>query len=126
MSWNSLPHSLTKERNNFLTLQVCHLFHSHAGGWVSNWKKALGGNIQVCRGCCGTLKTSDGLTLSLLKQSSSGELVTPKRESVCHWLSAFRLLSPASICSSLHIPQDVRSRLTTVHLCDLRQVFNLS
>ena len=59
--------------------------------------KFIKGNIRVCQGCRGSLKTSDGavpsppfdLTVARAEQrpfrDSSGDLITPKRPTVYHY-----------------------------------------
>ena len=59
--------------------------------------KLLAGNIRVCRGCRGSLRTTDGgvppSTYNLIIaraerctfRNTSGELITPRRETICHY-----------------------------------------
>lgn len=103
--------------------------------------KLLGGNIRVCRGCRGNLRTADGgippppydMIIARAERctfrNSSGELITPRRETVCHYhckVECLRAAEPGFVCSSLHIPQDIYRKLNPVHIQHLQQSFNIS
>ena len=103
--------------------------------------KFLGGNIRVCRGCRGNLRTADGgippppydMIIARAERctfrNSSGELITPRRETVCHYhckVECLRAAEPGFVCSSLHIPQDIYRKVNPVHIQHLQQSFNIS
>jgi hypothetical protein len=102
--------------------------------------KFLGGNIRVCRGCRGSLRTADSgippppfdLVIARAEhftfRNSSGELITPRRETVCHYhckVKCVRAVEFGFVCSSLHIPLDVRRKFTAVHLQHLQRSFSI-
>ena len=80
--------------------------------------KFIKGNIRVCQGCRGSLKTSDGavpsppfdLAVARAEQrpfrDSSGDLITPKRPTVYHYhckLECIKAVEPHFILSLIHI-----------------------
>ena len=90
--------------------------------------KKLAGNIRVCQGCRGSLRTEDGnipspphdIVVALLERrqfrDSSGCLKTPSRPSAAHYhvrLSCLRASDPSFVPTSLIIPSDVT--LTSQH-----------
>ena len=81
--------------------------------------KLLAGNIRVCHGCRGSLRTTDGgvppspynLVIARAERctfrNTSGELITPHRETICHYhckLDCIRAAEQSFVPSSLSIP----------------------
>ena len=102
--------------------------------------KFLGVNIRVCRGCHGSLRTADSgippppfdLVIARAERctfrNTSGELITRRCETVCHYhckVECIRAVEPGYVCSSLHIPLDIRQKLNSVHIQHLQQSFNV-
>ena len=92
--------------------------------------KKLTGNIRVCQGCRGSLRSADGripntpndLVVARLERrqfrDSSGALKTPSRASAAYYharLACVRASDPSFIASSLLIPADVGMVLTAQH-----------
>ena len=101
--------------------------------------KFIKGNIRVCQGCRGSLKTSDGavpsppfdLTIAHAEQrpfrDSSGNLITPKRPTVYHYHYHFKVecIKALFVPSSVRIP-DVRTDLCTAHVQHLMNTFQIT
>ena len=103
--------------------------------------KFIKGNIRVCQGCRGSLKTSDGavpsppfdLTVARAEQrpfrDTSGTLITPKRPTVYHYhcnLGCIKAVEAHFVPSSICIPADVRSNLCTAHVHHLMNTFQIT
>ena len=103
--------------------------------------KFIAGNIGVCQGCKGSLKTSDNRTptppFDIVAARSEnrpfrdamGSLITPKRATVYHYHcrpQCIQAVEPQFILSSLIIPIDVRAKLTHVHKQHLATLFNIN
>ena len=104
--------------------------------------KFIKGNIRVCQGCRGSLKTSDGavpspsppfdLTIARAEQrpfrDSSGNLITPKQPTVYHYhfkVECIKAVEPLFVPSSVRIP-DVRTNLCTAHVQHLMNTFQIT
>ena len=102
--------------------------------------KFIGGNIRVCQGCRGSLRTVEGsvpaapFDLAIARaerrsfRHSSGDLVTPTRETVCHYHckpECVQVVEPHFVSSSLKIPPDVLRILSPVHIQHLQSCFNV-
>ena len=102
--------------------------------------KFIMGNICVCQGCRGSLRTLDGsvpaapfnLTIARAERrsfiNSTGNLVTPARETVCHYhCKPVCVLAVEShfVCSSLRVPADVLGDLSPVHIQHLQSSFDV-
>jgi hypothetical protein len=102
--------------------------------------KFIIGNIRVCQGCHGSLRLGNGnvpappfdVTVARTERRSfrdpSGTLITPRRESVCHYhcrVECIKAVQPNFIPSSLIVPPDIRARLTGVHLKYIEATFDL-
>ena len=102
--------------------------------------KLLAGNIRVCRGCRGSLRTTDGgvppspynlITARAERctfRNTSGELITPRRETICHYhckIECIRAAEASFVSSSLSIPADIRQRLDRIHVEYLQQAFGI-
>ena len=92
--------------------------------------KFITGNIRVCQGCKGSLKTTDNhvptspfdMAVAHAEnrpfRDTSGNLVTPKRVTVYHYHcrpQCIQAVEPYFILSSLLIPNDIKPKLTPVH-----------
>lgn len=104
--------------------------------------KFITGNIRVCQGCKGSLKTTDNRiptppfdTAAARAENRpfrdvlSGNLITPKRATVYHYHchpQCIRAVEPHFVLSSILIPNDVKQRLTYVHKEHLTTLFNIS
>ena len=103
--------------------------------------KFIKGNIRVCQGCQGSLKTSDGavpsppfdLTVARTEQrpfrDTAGNLITPKRPTVYHYhfkLECIKAVEPQFVPSSICIPADVHSKLCTAHVQHLMNTFQIT
>ena len=84
--------------------------------------KFIQGNIRVCQGCRGSLRTSDGalpstsfdLAVARAEQHPfrdlSRNLITPKRPTTYHYhctMDCIKAMECNFIPSSIHIPQDI-------------------
>lgn len=103
--------------------------------------KFIKGNIRICQGCRGSLKTSDGavpsppydLTVARAEQrpfrDTSGNLITPKRPTVYHYHckpECIKAVEPHFISSSICVPADIRSKLCTAHIQHLVSHFHIT
>ena len=103
--------------------------------------KFIVGNIRMCQGCRTSLRTTEDLVpappfdLVIARverrsfRDSSGNLVTPKRPSACHYHCHPRCIlavEPLYALSSINIPQDVLVLLTPIHKEHLRTFFNIN
>ena len=103
--------------------------------------KFIKGNIRVCQGCRGSLKTTDGdvpsppydLAVARAEQrpfrDSSGNLITPKRPTVYHYhckVECIKAVEPHFVPSSVRIPEDVCPKLCTAHIQHLTNQFHLT
>ena len=102
--------------------------------------KLIVGNIRVCQGCHGSLRLANGnvplppfdLTVARAERRQfrdpSGTLITPRRESVCHYhcrLECIRAVEANFIPSSLIVPPDIQPRLSDTHLKYIKATFDL-
>lgn len=89
--------------------------------------KFISGNIRVCQGCKGSLKTTDNwiptppfdIAAARPFRDASGTLITPKRATVYHYHchpQCAQAVEPHFInfCLLL-VPADVKAKLTHVH-----------
>ena len=103
--------------------------------------KFIAGNIRICQGCKGSLKTSDNripmppFDIAAARsenrpfRDASGNLITPKRATVYHYHcrpQCIQAVEPHFILSSLLVPADVGTRLTLVHKQHLAALFNIT
>ena len=113
---------------------------SHSTNPNTFYLKFIQGNIRMCQGCRNSLRSVDGkvppppfdLTIARAEKrqfrDSSGCLVTPKRETVCHYhcsLNCIRNVEPSFDPNSLHIPADVNEKLLTLHIHHLQSTFGI-
>lgn len=93
--------------------------------------KLIQGNIRMCQGCRNSLRAADGTILppphdiAIARaerrsfRDSSGNLITPKRETVCHYHCALLCVmkaDPSFTPINLYIPSDIKPKLSQVHL----------
>ena len=103
--------------------------------------KFIAGNIRVCQGCKGSLKTTDNRiptppfdivaarSENRPFRDASGNLITPKRATVYHYHcrpQCIQAVEPHFILSSLLVPGDVNAKLTPVHKQHLTTLFNIT
>ena len=103
--------------------------------------KFICGNMRVCQGCKGSLKTTDNhvpappFDIAAARaetrpfRDTSGNLITPKRATVYHYhcnLRCIQSVEPHFILTSLLIPDDVKSKLTPIHKDHLSTQFNIT
>ena len=103
--------------------------------------KFITGNIRICQGCRGSLRSIDGeippppynLTIARAERRSfrdvCGNLVTPNKETVSHYhcrVDCVQAVDPLFVPLTLIVPSDVYSQLHAIHRDYLSGVFGLS
>ena len=103
--------------------------------------KFIQGNIRICQGCRGSLRTSDGalpsppfdLAVARAEQRPfrdlRGNLITPKRPTIYHYhctADCIKAAEPNFIPSSIHIPQDILPQLHAAHIDHLMNNFKIT
>ena len=89
----------------------------------------------MCQGCRGSLRTADGsvpVDIAIAEcrsfTDSSGNLITPTRESVSHYHcrpNCVLAVEPHFVCSSLCTPADVLQNLSPIHVQHRQSSFHI-
>ena len=102
--------------------------------------KKLAGNIRVCQGCRGSLRSADGtvpsppfdVVIACLEKRQfrdvSGMLKTPAKPSAAHYhfrLACIRACEPNFLPSTLTVPRDVACLLYPLHRQHLHLEFGV-
>ena len=102
--------------------------------------KKLAGNIRVCQGCRGSLRSADGaipsppfdIVIARLERrqfrDASGTLKTPAKPSAAHYhfrLACIRACEPSFLPSGLVVPRDVAGLLYPLHKQHLQFEFGV-
>ena len=98
------------------------------------------GNIRICQGCRGSLRSASGqvhnplfsMAVARLEKrqfrDKNGEIRTPQREQPSHYhlqVSCVKIVAPSFIPANVEISDEIRSVLTTVHKEYLRLMFDI-